>query len=62
MNAEEISHVFERFWRGPTAAGTEGSGIGLAIVAELVRIHGGRVEVDSRLGEGSTFVVMLPRA
>src|ERR1700722_10573165 len=39
--ADELPHVFERFWRGQAAAGTSGSGIGLAIAAELARAHGG---------------------
>jgi len=56
----EQAHVFERFWRGAGARGTEGSGVGLAVVSELVRAHGGRVEVESRLGEGSTFTVLIP--
>ena len=57
---DELPHVFERFWRG---AGSEarGSGIGLAIVAELTKAHGGRVTVDSAPGEGATFTVLLPR-
>lgn len=56
----ELSHVFERFWRG---AGSEarGSGIGLAIVAELAGAHGGRASVDSVPGSGATFTVLLPR-
>jgi len=61
IDAEETTEVFKRFWRGSAATGTEGSGIGLAIVAELVRIHGGEVEAHSQPGEGSTFVVRLPR-
>jgi signal transduction histidine kinase len=61
MSPDELGHVFERFWRGSAAQGTEGSGIGLAIVAELVRIHGGAVKAQSKPGRGSTFVVSLPR-
>ncbi len=57
---EDQPHVFERFWRGRGDAGRAGSGIGLAIVAELVRAHGGRVVLDSTPGEGSTFTVVLP--
>lgn len=56
----ELPHVFERFWRG-AASETRGSGIGLAIVAELARAHGGRVTVDSAPGHGATFTVLLPR-
>jgi two-component system sensor histidine kinase BaeS len=60
--AEELDHVFERFWRSSRAGQTAGSGIGLAVVAELVRAHGGSVEVSSRLGAGARFVVTLPRS
>jgi two-component system sensor histidine kinase BaeS len=58
---DEILHVFERFWRGRDARATTGSGIGLAVVDELVRAHGGRVEVESTPRRGSTFTVILPR-
>ena len=58
---DEITRVFDRFWRGRSAATTSGSGIGLAVVAELVRAHHGRVEVTSPPGEGSRFRVFLPQ-
>jgi signal transduction histidine kinase/FixJ family two-component response regulator len=59
----ERSKVFERFHRVQGAAGRsfEGTGIGLALVQELVRQHAGSVRVDSVLGEGSNFVVSIPR-
>ena len=58
----ELPRVFERFHRVEGASGRthEGTGIGLALVDELVRLHGGTVAVDSRLGEGTTFTVRLP--
>ncbi|AWB21551.1 PAS domain S-box protein [Methylobacterium currus] len=58
----ELPRLFERFHRVEGAQGRsfEGSGIGLALVQELVRLHGGTVAVASRLGEGSTFTVSLP--
>ena len=60
--AEEIPRLFERFYRVPNmqARTHEGSGIGLALVQELVRLHGGAVRVESRSGEGSTFIVGIP--
>ena len=60
--ADELPHVFERFWRGAGAHGTAGSGVGLAVVDELVRAHGGSVTAGSEVGRGSTFTVELPRA
>ena len=56
LPAAEVSHAFERFWRGRTARDTGGSGLGLAIVAATASRHGGRVVVD-----GSRFTVELPR-
>lgn len=62
LAADEVEHVFERFWRGSRAGRTAGSGIGLAVVAELVGAHGGSVEAAGAPGEGARFVVTLPRA
>jgi signal transduction histidine kinase len=53
----DSEHLFERFWRGATAAGRSGSGLGLPIVASIAARHGGRVTV-----EGSAFSLELPRA
>ena len=59
---EDIPHVFERFWRGPGARNTTGSGVGLAVVQELVAAHGGQVTVKSEEGHGACFVVTIPSA
>ncbi|WP_187829952.1 ATP-binding protein [Siccirubricoccus phaeus] len=60
--AESLPKVFERFHRVAGAEGRsfEGSGIGLALVRELVRLHGGEIAVESRPGKGSAFTVTLP--
>ena len=62
--ADELPRVFERFHRVAGARGRtfEGSGIGLALVHELVTLLGGTVSADSELGQGSTFTVRLPHA
>ncbi len=61
--AEELPRLFERFHRveGTRSRTHEGSGIGLALVAELVRLHGGELRAESALGKGTTFTVSLPR-
>ena len=59
---DELPHVFERFWRGRAAGGVAGRGVGLAVVDQLVRAHGGRVTATSDGERGSTFSVSLPDA
>ncbi|MES2733038.1 MAG: ATP-binding protein [Bacteroidota bacterium] len=58
----EIPYLFSRFHRVAHAKGRthEGSGIGLAMVAELVKLHSGTIQVDSTLGEGTTFLISIP--
>jgi PAS domain S-box-containing protein len=58
----DVAHVFERFHRVKHARARthEGTGIGLALVHELTRLHGGEVGVQSREGHGTTFVVRIP--
>lgn len=58
--AAELPHVFERLWRGSNRSGAAGSGIGLAVVAELVRAHNGTVEVSSAAGHGTVVTIILP--
>jgi len=59
---EDIPHIFDHFYRGDKSRDRKsgGSGLGLAIVKQLVEIHGGQVAVESKLGEGSVFQVLLP--
>ncbi|MBN1487340.1 MAG: PAS domain-containing protein [Anaerolineae bacterium] len=58
----ELPYIFERFRRGEQAQEmrASGTGLGLAIVKEIVELHGGRVEVTSELGQGSTFTLWIP--
>jgi len=62
IDAAELPRIFDRFFRGARAseARGSGSGLGLAIVRSIVEMHGGTVTVESRLGAGSTFRVVLP--
>jgi signal transduction histidine kinase/DNA-binding response OmpR family regulator len=59
---EALPQLFNRFYRVPGANGRthEGSGIGLSLVRELVKLHGGSIEVDSTVGRGSVFRVRIP--
>ena len=60
---EAIPHLFEKFYRVRETEGTTGgTGLGLSICREIVQGHGGRMEVKSEMGKGSTFSVILPRS
>ncbi|MFZ0591617.1 MAG: ATP-binding protein [Bryobacteraceae bacterium] len=61
--AKELSNIFKRFHRVQAAQGRtyEGTGIGLALVEDLVRLHGGKVWAESELGAGTTFRVVMPK-
>ena len=54
------AHLFERYFRGANAVGVAGSGVGLHLVAMVLELHGGSIEVDSREGVGSSFTVRIP--
>ena len=62
ISQAHLTRIFDRFWRAPSARGhaIEGTGVGLAIVRDLVLAHHGRIEVQSRLGKGSSFGMHLP--
>jgi two-component system sensor histidine kinase BaeS len=60
--ADELPQVFNRFWRGRGAAQISGSGIGLAVAAELARAHGGQLTASSEAGQGTVMTLTLPRA
>ena len=62
ISAAQLPHIFDKFYQADNQAqaATKGTGLGLAIAREIVEAHGGDITVESRVGEGTTFVVTLP--
>ncbi len=61
IEAGDLPHIFNRFYRGDKSRSTPGNGLGLSLALSLIRAHGGKIDVESALGKGSTFRVYLPR-
>ena len=62
IRAEDLPRIFDRFFRGQQATQISGSGIGLAVAAELVQAHGGRLAAASEVGHGTQMTLSLPSA
>jgi signal transduction histidine kinase len=64
IRAQEIPHIFERFYRGDASRsrsrGTSGAGLGLAIARGIVQAHGGDIQVESNVGQGTRFIFHIP--
>ena len=60
---EDLPHIFDKFYRSkdPSIADQTGSGLGLAMSAVIIHLHGGEIEVESEPGEGSHFIIRLPK-
>ena len=60
---DQLALIFERFYRADAARSHgHGAGLGLAIARQITEAHGGRIEAHSRPGEGSSFVLRIPKA
>ena len=63
MNEQSLSHLFDRYYRGtPTDTPTGGTGLGMAIVRQIVAAHQGAVDAKSKVGHGTTITIRLPRS
>ncbi len=62
MSGEQLARVGERLWRADASGTTPGTGLGMAIVKEILTLHGGQVELDSQLGVGTTVTLWWPAA
>jgi heavy metal sensor kinase len=60
ISPDDIPHIFDRFYRVPAADPEKGLGLGLSFVAWIVKAHAGNIEVESALGKGTRFTVLLP--
>ncbi len=60
LSGESLTHLFERFYRAEGKLARGGTGLGLYITKQIIKAHGGHIDVESKLGEGSTFRLTLP--
>jgi two-component system, OmpR family, heavy metal sensor histidine kinase CusS len=58
--SEILPHIFERSFRGDSSRSGDESGLGLAIARSIVELHGGSIQVESKPGEGSRFIITIP--
>ena len=61
MTPEQLARCFERFYRADASQNIPGTGLGLALVKEIIEIFGGSVQLESRYGVGTTCTIWLPK-
>lgn len=61
IKEENVDKIFEKFYQEDSSHNSEGNGLGLAIVKKIVELHKGTIEVKSKIGEGSSFIVTIPK-
>nr|WP_312578462.1 HAMP domain-containing sensor histidine kinase [Sedimentibacter sp.] len=61
MKEETCKHIFDRFYQGDTSHSSEGNGLGLSLVKRVIDLVGGKVKIESEVGKGTTFTVILSR-
>lgn len=61
MSEEVRQRVFEKFYQGDTSHSTDGNGLGLTLAKRITELHGGKIDVSSKVGKGTTFTVTLPK-
>ena len=62
MNEEQLAHVFERFYRADPSCSIPGSGLGMALVQQIMKLHHGTIELNSEIGRGTRAVLWFPLA
>jgi signal transduction histidine kinase len=62
MTEEQVAHVFERFWRADSSGNIPGTGLGMSISSEIIRLMDGTIEIDSQIGKGTKMTVWLSQA
>jgi two-component system phosphate regulon sensor histidine kinase PhoR len=62
ISNDQLSRIFEQFYRIDQKEGVSGTGLGLTVVKEIIEAHGGTIEVESEVGKGSRFMIRLPKS
>lgn len=61
IKQEDVKHIFDRFWRADKSRQSKGLGVGLFLADKIVKLHNGKIKVETKLGTGSVFEIILPK-